>query len=102
MNEHHLFVACKSIRLCENPLQNLRECGLLIDGIYTIMAHLKDNGYIESIDDYYRLTDFGNEFYIKNASKFSKKQDWIRPLKEYKIEKIKIDDIFIPHTKWNK
>lgn len=97
MSEYHLLLLLQIIQTSEDVGLLLKK-GLQYYQIVDLIIKGQGQGYIIQQDNTLKLSEKGLAK-LKNASKFGKLMKdghWIRPLEEFRIEKLSPNDLYLP------
>ena len=82
-------------------VNSLLQRGLHFSQIASLMSFAEDSGYITEEENQLKLTKLGIEKMRTNitSNKIRKDGGWISPLEEYRIEKLPINELYLPEYK---
>lgn len=100
MSEANLILLLQLI-YSSGEVNSLLQRGLHFSQIATLMSFAEDNGYITEEENRLKLTALGVEKMrtSQSSNKIRKDGGWVSPLEEYRIEKLQINEVYLPDYK---
>lgn len=100
MTEANLILLLQLV-YSSGEVNSLLQRGLHFSQISSLMSFAEDNGYITQEENQLKLTELGIEKMMTSitSNKIRKDGGWVSPLDEYRIEKLPVNEVYLPGDK---